>query len=398
MSSDVKKALQQARIDTSASYRLEYGPPLAENAEGKFHAVRITSTSKAVRLLSPETYRAEAETVKAAETVAPQPPPAPAPHAVPVELGRTFAGVVLLVESRSMVMQLEDTRFIVLDINGTESGPHTGDRVDVRAGEYDGHGLMAEAVNIVERATPANAPPPHQSVDSQAETDPVLQHARETESTVDRALPNFLCREVVKRYENSAGGNEWELEDTLSAEVLYSRKTGETYRDIQVDGRPAQKSWPELGGDISTGEFGSLLHGLLANQGAQFQFVKEDSVNGVAAREYSFRINRAQSDWKILSDYQYIIPQYSGRVWFDRDGKHVLRIEKKAEGIPSAFPLNSVEAEVNFSEIRLESSQTYRLPAQAETRVCIRDSHKCSRKTIEFHDYKKFTGETKITF
>jgi hypothetical protein len=118
----------------------------------------------------------------------------------------------------------------------------------------------------------------------------------------------------------------------------------------------------------------------------------------VAAREYSFRINRAESDWKILSDYQYIIPQYRGRVWFDRQGNRVLRIERAAEGIPSAFPLSSVESEVNFSEIRLESSQTYPLPVQAETRVCIRDRRRCSRKTIDFLDYRRFIGDSKITF
>jgi len=242
------------------------------------------------------------------------------------------------------------------------------------------------------------SPVPPKPVNSQVEADPFLKRAREAEAKVDRALPNFLCREVVKRYSTSTEQKAWELLDTLSAEVLYSSKTGETYRDIRVNGKPTQKSWPELGGDISKGEFGSLLHSLLANQGAQFQFVKEDSVNGVAAREYSFRINRAQSDWKILSDYQYIIPQYRGRVWFDRDGNHVLRIERTAEGIPAAFPLNSVEAEVDFGEIRLGSSQTYSRPAQAETRVCIRDRHECSRKTLEFRDYKQFTGDSKITF
>jgi hypothetical protein len=126
--------------------------------------------------------------------------------------------------------------------------------------------------------------------------------------------------------------------------------------------------------------------------------MKEDSVSGVPAREYGFRINRAQSDWKILSDSQYIIPEYRGRVWFDQDGNRVLRIERTAEGIPSAFPLSSVEAEVDFGEIRLGSSQIHSLPAQAETRLCIRERHECSRKTLEFRDYKQFTGETKITF
>jgi hypothetical protein len=96
------------------------------------------------------------------------------------------------------------------------------------------------------------------------------------------------------------------------------------------------------------------------------------------------------------SDFQFIVPEYSGRIWFDRTSNRVLRIERVAEGIPSAFPLRSVEADVNFGEVRLGESGAYLLPVQAETRVCIRDRRECSRKTIAFRDYRKFAAESKI--
>jgi hypothetical protein len=202
-------------------------------------------------------------------------------------------------------------------------------------------------------------------------------------------LPDYLCKEEVQRSENG-------VQDTLSATVSYSSKTGEDYREIRVNGQSTQKSWAALGGDVSTGEFGSLLRSLLANPDSDFQFIKEDPVDGVAAAEFSFHVSRAQSDWKILTDYQFIVPEYSGRIWFDRISNRVLRIERMAEGIPSAFPLRSVEADVNFSEVRIGESGAFLLPVQAETRVCIRDRRECGRKTIAFRDYQKFTAESKI--
>jgi hypothetical protein len=119
-------------------------------------------------------------------------------------------------------------------------------------------------------------------------------------------------------------------------------------------------------------------------------------LNGVAAQVYGFHISRTQSDWKILSDYQYIVPEYSGRIWFDRSSSRVLRIERKADGVPSAFPLRSVEGDVNFAEVKLGPSDVYLLPLQAETRVCVRDRQDCSRKRIDFRDYRKFTAESTI--
>jgi hypothetical protein len=123
---------------------------------------------------------------------------------------------------------------------------------------------------------------------------------------------------------------------------------------------------------------------LLANPDSDFQFIQIDSVNGVAAQEYGFHVSRAQADWKILSDYQFILPEYSSRIWFDRSSNHVLRIERTAGGIPSAFPLRSVEGDVNFGDVRLGSSDAYLLPSYAETRVCVRDRQDCSQKDDRF--------------
>jgi len=400
ISSDLKKAIQQTRMDARASYELEYAAPLTQNAVGKLHTVRISSNRKGVGFVSEAAYFAELESVKAVAPVPHVSAPVQFSPAVPIEPGNTFVGIARTVDSQSMVLELEDNRFIIIDFKERQRfDPHPGDRISVRGGEYDGHGLVAESMSLMEAATPAStAPEPAQPVSVETVGDPVITQAREAEAKADRALPNFLCKEIVRRYEGSARQKDWQPQDTLSAEVLYSRQQGETYRDIRVNGKPTGKRWAALGGDVSTGEFGSLLHSVLANHHAQFQFIKEDTVNGVTAREYGFRIERTNSDWKILTDYQYIVSGYRGHVWFAQDTNSVLRIDRTAEDIPSAFPLSSAEAEVTFGEIRLGPSQSYQLPQQGETRVCIRDRNQCSRKTIGFRDYRQFIGDAKITY
>jgi hypothetical protein len=181
-----------------------------------------------------------------------------------------------------------------------------------------------------------------------------------------------------------------------SARIDHPPGTRKLRRTRRFKGVRIFSPWAELGGDISTGEFGSLLRSLLRNPDSDFHFIREDQVGGAAAAEYAFRISRAQSDWKILSDDQFVVPEYSGRIWFDRSSNRILRIERAAEEIPSAFPLRSVEVDVTFDEIKLGSSDTYLLPLQADARVCVRDRQECSRKTIDFRDYQKFRAESKI--
>jgi hypothetical protein len=284
---------------------------------------------------------------------------------------------------------LNDSRFVVIDFDrNAKVNLGIGDRASVRSNQYDGHGMVAKSWSLLQHAIEADAAPAEPAKPAAA-SDPLLLHARETAALMFHTLPDFLCKEVVARSING-------VEDTLAAEVTYSGKTGEDYREIRLNGRPTQKSWAELGGDVSTGEFGSLLRSLLRNQDSDFKFIKEDRIDGVAAQEYGFHISRAQSDWKILSDYQFIVAEYSGRIWFDGASNRVLRIERTAEGIPSAFPLRSVQGDVTFGEVRLGSLDIFLLPLQAETRVCIRDREQCSRKTIDFSAYQKFTAESKI--
>ena len=103
------------------------------------------------------------------------------------------------------------------------------------------------------------------------------------------------------------------------------------------------------------------------------------------------------SDYRILWGSQYIVPGYSGRVWIDKDTARVLRIEIQADAIPVEFPLDKVEAVIDYGPERL-GSESYILPLAAENLSCLRGTAFCGRNAISWRNYRLYKGEATITF
>jgi hypothetical protein len=91
-------------------------------------------------------------------------------------------------------------------------------------------------------------------------------------------------------------------------------------------------------------------------------------------------------------------PAYKGSVWIDPQTGRVLRIEMEAYGFPESFPTDHVESATDYQYIRLGDAKQYLLPVHAETLSCQRGTNMCSRNTIDFRNYHKYSGESTITF
>lgn len=384
-STDIQTVLKQMERDASATYLLEFAP--SSRKTGDLHMVHFSANRKGVRIFGQEAYL-PAEPAHLVAVAAPVTRMSVI-HELPAEPTYTFVGTVQSFQDRSLVLATDDLRFIVFDFDrNAKVNLEAGDRVSIRSDRYDGRGLMAKSWSLLEPGLhePSTLPVPS---GGEPGADPFLDQAREAAAQLVGELPDFLCKEVVTRLQYGS-------QDVLSAVLAYSRKPGEDYREIRVNGHPTNKSWVELGGDVSTGEFGSLLRSLLRNPDSDFEFVKDELITGRPAALYSFRISREESDWKVLSDFQYIVPAYSGSIWFDRETKQVVRMMRKAEEIPATFPLRSVEGSVDYRMLQIGPNDRYLLPQHAKTMVCIRGHDDCSRKDIQFSDYHKFTVESKV--
>jgi hypothetical protein len=103
------------------------------------------------------------------------------------------------------------------------------------------------------------------------------------------------------------------------------------------------------------------------------------------------------SDWTITVGGQSLRPVYSGSIWIDRATAQVRRIEMQADNIPKDFPDDAVASAVDYDEVHLGTS-TFLLPVHAENLSCQRGTTICTKNTIDFRDYHKYSGESTVTF
>lgn len=232
-----------------------------------------------------------------------------------------------------------------------------------------------------------------------AKTEPdLIERARDWALSFTETLPNYVCQQFTTRYLKVPGQRDWQAKDVVSANVVYEHGR-EDYRNVAINGKPQSKKMEELPGSWSTGEFGTTLRSLF-NPGrqARFKYVKNSQISGMTASVYDYNVDRMHSDWRVQLGGQSIIPAYSGRVWIDQKTGRVIRIEMQADDIPKDFPLDRVESANDYGLVRLATADQYMLPLHAETLSCERGTTFCSRNTIEFRNYKKFSGEAVITF
>jgi hypothetical protein len=227
--------------------------------------------------------------------------------------------------------------------------------------------------------------------------DDLIRKATDAALDFTESLPAYVCQEMMTRYQGQGNPVRWSAIDVVTMNLVYENSK-EDYRDIQVNGKP-RKSLEETGGAWSTGEFGTVLIGLFSPAtAADFKFQRDSRVNGISAKVYDFSVQKEHSAWSIHMGSQSYDPAYKGSVWIDPSNGRVMRIEMQAYGFPGSFPADHVESATDYQYIRLGDAKQYLLPVHAETLTCQRGSDICSRNTIDFRNYHKYSGESSITF
>jgi VWFA-related protein len=365
----------------------------------------------------------------------PQPPGAPVKtdraeldpvHAVM----KSLDGMVREVSGQTAIVELADTRFVVVELSPSTvvslaegsanakttggAGSNSGEGVELRPGLWvkvkaklaSPRAMLAESIEVASapeskprvRAWPAFPPTPEEQ--PAADADDAILKARDAALRFIRGLPDFICRQTVSRY-TQGWDYRWALQDRVSSEVLYGWKDAETYRDVLINQRRTSTSLADIQGAMSGGEFGSALPSLFRSTlNSDFHFMKEVSVKGRKERIYGYRVSGERSDWVIANNYEFVVAPYSGRVWIDLQTSRVVKLEKIAAEFPKAFAFGKVDSEIEYGEIHLVDSQSYFLPIRAAAQVCsqIQTTRTCARNEIEFHDYRKYSGDSKIIF
>ncbi len=173
----------------------------------------------------------------------------------------------------------------------------------------------------------------------------MLAEARRTALAYASSLPDFMCTEVIHRYTGEGTG--WGLKDTLHLKLTYF-ENHEEYKLLTLNGHATGKSYQEVGGSISEGEFGSILLQVFElRSAAQFRWDHWTTLRKREVQVLSYRVTPEHSTYHLAFGYvgqggrdSTVVGQH-GFVYIDRETNRVLRASGPYGQFPSVgFPLS----------------------------------------------------------
>jgi hypothetical protein len=245
--------------------------------------------------------------------------------------------------------------------------------------------------------------------------DPAIAGAREAAAVFAKSLPDYIVKRTTTRYQGfrpllrptwDAGNwvppadaaGMWRTIDTVTGDVA-TKNGAEVYTNITVNGRPA-KNLPD-GGSWSTGEFSTVLLGVLAAESAtRFTNQRQVSIANRPSYRYNYAVDQPHSAWTLAvgkGDAAHYSPAYGGAIWIDKQTGQVLRIEMSARGLSLSYPMDAIELATDYDFVKIGETE-YCLPVHSEAFSCWRNGNLCLRNETIFRDYGKFGAKTSVTF
>ena len=226
--------------------------------------------------------------------------------------------------------------------------------------------------------------------------DPHIEKAREQALKFTEKLPNFICRQVVARYQSlNITPRDWDALDIVEADVVFFEGE-EDYQNIKVGYKLVKKKMSEIDGAWSRGEYGTVLRNIFEPWTlTEFRYRGLQMVSGRVGRRYAFNVERSRSQWEARMASESYLPAYKGTISIDEKTHRTLRIEMEAKHFPPDFPMSSIEMTVEYGLVRI-GSQYHLLPVHSEIIGCDRYSSMCSLNKIDFRNYRQFSSESTI--
>jgi hypothetical protein len=240
------------------------------------------------------------------------------------------------------------------------------------------------------------APPAPQA----GELSEIIEKARAIALQYTAALPNFLCTQSIRRFNDSKGAENWKQSDSLKLDVGYSEK-GERYRVVEINGHPATRSFQSLGGFSSNGEFGTLQKWIFDPESrTDFRFERWTNLRGLMAYVFAYNIEQPRShyevNWNTFAHRYHMTTGMSGVVYIDRETFRVLRFTHGAVGLPGNWPITGTPAVIDYAFAEV-GGQQFLLPKRVDSRVLLKGGAQ-DRNLAEFTNYRKFASEATVTF
>jgi hypothetical protein len=197
------------------------------------------------------------------------------------------------------------------------------------------------------------------------------------------------------RYQPGTMGS-WTPADRIVEKLSYFDRQ-EKYEAITVNENPMYgKTWENLGGSISRGEFGSLLRDVFeSTTDADFEWDHWGRLRNRITYVFRYHVSPGRSHYSV--DYerkQQAVPGYHGLIYVEKGENVITRLTIEPE-MPEGFPVQEIHQTIDYNYVDI-SGQKYLLPLYSQ--VQSRAGRFGSRNEIEFRKYQKYAADTSIKF
>ena len=150
-------------------------------------------------------------------------------------------------------------------------------------------------------------------------------------------------------------------------------------------------------GAFGSGPFASLLFSVFAGRAAHFVFAGATTFNGRAALEYSFRVPRESSQYRVkTANADWVVTGYTGTLTADAHTADLMRFVVRTEELPVSTGACETDTTIDYSRAPAGSFE-YLLPQVTRQRFIGRDGGE-NENTVSFSACREFRGESSVTF
>lgn len=268
----------------------------------------------------------------------------------------------------------------------------------------------------LEEAERRRVNPVASALPSENEGAELWQRTRNVTLAAASAMPDFVVKQIIKRFVAYGNTTNWIPQDNLTLAVGYRANSGEEYKLLTVNGMPAATDVKEskdyskyVQGATSSGvEYISAVADVFKPESkTDFRMVDTDVIQGrrTVVYEYSVMKEFSQLTLSVGNTSNSTIVGSRGRVWIDRELDRVLRFEQIATEIPPDFPITAASSLIDYDWVTINEHK-YLLPFHSEILLTTIASGQRggsgglmmlqSRNDVRFRGYQKFGAELKV--
>jgi hypothetical protein len=251
---------------------------------------------------------------------------------------------------------------------------------------------------------------------SEEDASALIEKARGRALVYAKSLPDFVCTEVVRRYQqnqsiawrvsgrrsgmtSNSSPAAWTATDKLTVKVTFFEQK-EDHKLVLLNEKPTDQKYESLGGGTGSGEFGGILRSIFDPRSqAVFHWEGWRNVRRHRAALYTYNVDAEHSSYEVENgvpgEVRKAIVAFHGDLEIDRDTGDVLHFTYLADRIPKEVKVNYVSTLVDY-DLSDVGGRDYLLPIQARTEIF--STNLSVRNDIDFREYRKFSADSSIEF